>query len=175
MNQNLPEIIFRAVVTLILLIIALSLVTGCSTPGAYQSYLQAHAAAVKNQRPTLEIIAQEGQAITGLKSIRVYGPGVAPQQEKDNEWARVVSSGINVVGVVGGIVAAGRASEDLVNAVGGLGLTSTVTNTTTDNRTVDTHAITDSYNQTATPTVVNPVVVTQPAPTVVHPQVVVLP
>ena len=121
----------------------------------------------------LRITAQPGQPITGLASIEVYGPGMSIQQEKDNEWARVVSSGLQVVGVVGGIVAAGRASEDLVNAVGGLGITSSVVNT--DNRTVDTHAITDSYNATATPTVVNPVVVTQPQPLVVQPQVVVLP
>lgn len=175
MNDT-PYRVAWAVIVVVVAIMISSLMLGCSTPGAYQSYLQAHAAAVKNQRPTLEIIAQEGQAITGLKSIRVYGPGIAPQQEKDNEWAKVVSSGINVVGVVGGIVAAGRASEDLVNAVGGLGITSSVVNT--DNRTSDRHDIANAYNSTATPTVV-----TQPPPVqipagevvVVHPQVAVIP
>ncbi len=162
------------------LILALSL-TGCASSDGYQRYLSAQSAAIKAQKPMLEIIAEKGQPITGLASIRVYGPGMSIQQEKDNEWARVVTSGLQVVGVVGGIVAAGNASENLVNAVGGLGISSSVINT--DNRTVDTHAITDSYNQTATPTVVTspapvvvnqpaPIVVTQPTPIVVQPQVV---
>jgi len=162
------------------LILALSL-TGCASSDGYQRYLSAQSAAIKAQKPMLEIIAEKGQAITGLASIRVYGPGMSIQQERPNEWAAVVSSGINVLGVVGGIVAAGNASENLVQAVGGLGISSSVVNT--DNRTVDTHAITDSYNQTATPTVVTspapviveqpaPVVIQQPAPVIVQPQVV---
>ena len=96
------------------------------------------------------------------------------QQEKDNEWARVVTAGIQTVGVVGGIVAAGQASQDLVNAVGGLGISSSVV-TNTDNRSSDHHDISNAYNQTATPTVITqpaPVIVTQPAPLVVQPQVV---
>ena len=126
----------------------------------------------------LEIIAQEGQPITGLASIRVYGPGISIQQEKDSEWAKVVSGGIQVIGVVGGIAAAGQASRQLVEAVGGLGISSNVSTITTDNSSVDTHAITDSYNATATPTVVNqptPVVINQPAPVIVtQPQPIVV-
>jgi hypothetical protein len=157
------------------LILALSL-TGCASSDGYQRYLSAQSAAIKAQKPMLEIIAEKGQPITGLASIRVYGPGMSIQQEKDNEWARVVTSGLQVVGVVGGIVAAGQASQDLVNAVGGLGISSSVV--TTDNRTFDRHDITDSYNATATPTVVTspaPVIITQPQPLVVQPQVVVVP
>ena len=160
----------------IALILALSL-TGCASSDGYQRYLQAQSAAIKSQKPMLEIIAHKDQPITGLAAIRVYGPGMSIQQERPSEWAAVVSSGINVLGVVGGIVAAGQASQDLVTAVGGLGISSSVV-TSADNRTFDTHAITDSYNQTATPTVVTqpaPITVMQPAPVVVQPQVVVLP
>lgn len=154
--------------TLVFAVLLASGLTGCATGDGYQRYLSAQSAAIKSQKPMLRIVAQPGQAITGLASIEVYGPGVAIQQERENEWARVVSSGINVLGVVGGIVAAGQASQDLVTAVGGLGISSMTTdNSVIDNRTVDSHAadshaITNSYNpinNTATPTVVNPVVV----------------
>jgi hypothetical protein len=160
-------------VKLLAIAIALSL-TGCATSDGYQRYLQAQSAAIKAQKPMLEIIAHKDQPITGLSAIRVYGPGMSIQQEKDNEWARVVTSGLQVVGVVGGIVAAGNASQDLVQAVGGLGISSSVV-TTTDNRTFDRHDIANSYNQTATPTVVTqpaPITVMQPAPVIVQPQVV---
>lgn len=158
----------------VIAICAASLLTGCASPEAYRSYLSAQSAAIKAQKPMLRITAQPGQPITGLASIEVYGPGMSIQQERPSEWAAVASSGLNVLGVVGGIVAAGQASQDLVNAVGGLGISSSVI-TTTDNRTWDTHAITDSYNQTAKPTVVNqpaPVIVTQPDPVIVQPVVV---
>lgn len=149
------------------LVVALAL-TGCASDG-YQQYLSAQSAAIQSQKPMLEIVAQPGQPITGLASIRVYGPGMSIQQERPNEWAAVVASGLQVAGVVGGIVAAGQASANLVDSVGGLGISSSVLN---DYRTVDTHAITDSYNSTAIPTVVNPIVVTQPQALVVQPQVV---
>jgi hypothetical protein len=154
------------------LIIALSL-TGCASSDGYQRYLQAQSAAIKAQKPMLEIIAQKDQPITGLASIRVYGPGMSIQQERPSEWAQVATSGLQVLGVVGGIVAAGQASANLVESVGGLGISSSVTNT--DNRTVDNHSITNSYNpadSTHAPTVVTqpaPLVVTQPAPLVVVP------
>lgn len=143
--------------------------TGCASPEAYRNYLSAQSAAIKAQKPMLRIVAQEGVPITGLASIEVYGPGMSIQQERPSEWAAVATSGLQVLGVVGGIVAAGNASESLVQAVGGLGISSNVVNT--DNRTFDTHAISDSYNATATPTVVTapaPVVVTQPAPVIVQ-------
>ncbi len=152
-------------------LIPMTLLTGCASTDSYGRYLSAQSAAIKSQKPILKITAQPGQPITGLASIEVYGPGMNIQQEKDNEWARVVTAGIQTVGVVGGIVAAGQASQDLVNAVGGLGISSSVV-TNTDNRTSDRHDIANAYNQTATPTVVNPVVVTQPQPLVVQPQVV---
>lgn len=142
---------------LLTLILALSLV-GCASPESYRNYLAAQSAAIKAQKPMLEIIAQDNQPITGLAAIRVYGPGMSIQQEKDNEWVRAVTAGIQVVGVVGGIVAAGDASENLVKAVGGLGISPNVINTdnrTYDNRTNDNHAISNSYNATAEPTIVN--------------------
>jgi hypothetical protein len=80
----------------------------------------------------------------------------------------VATSALQVVGVVGGIVAAGQASANLVDSVGGLGISSSsVVNT-------DNNSITNSYNQDSThaPTVVTqpaPLVITQPAPLVVVP------
>ena len=151
---------------LLAIAIALSL-AGCATSDGYQRYLQAQSAAIKAQKPMLEIIAQKDQPITGLASIRVYGPGMSIQQERPSEWAQVATSGLQVLGVVGGIVAAGQASANLVESVGGLGISSSVTNT-------DNHSITNSYNQDSThaPTVVTqptPLVITQPAPLVVVP------
>lgn len=157
-DNRFSNILLAGIALLGILVIS-TMVTGCASTESYGRYLQAQSAAIKAQKPMLKITAQQGQAITGLASIEVYGPGMAIQQEKDNEWARVVTSGLQVVGVVGGIVAAGNASANLVDSVAGLGITSSVSNITTDNRTWDTHAITDSYNQTAKPTIV-----TQPAP-----------
>lgn len=161
---------------LLTFILAVTL-TGCASPEAYRNYLSAQSAAIKAQKPMLEIIAQEGQHITGLAAIRVYGPGMSIQQERPSEWAAVATSGLQVLGVVGGIVAAGQASQDLVNAVGGLGISSTAI----DNSSIvnDRHDIANSYNQTAKPTVVDqpaPVIVTQPAPVQIPAgQIVVLP
>jgi type IV pilus biogenesis protein CpaD/CtpE len=160
------------VVLLVLALVLTSLLTGCASPDAYRHYLSAQSAAIKAQKPMLEIVAQDGQAITGLKSIRVYGNSMSIQQERPSEWAQVATSGLQVLGVVGGIVAAGQASQDLVSAVGGLGVSSSIVTTTTDNRTSDRHDIANSYNATAAPTVVTqpaPLVVTQPAPIVVTP------
>lgn len=154
-------------------LVIVSMMTGCASTESYGRYLQAQSAAIKAQKPMLRITAAPGQPITGLASIEVYGPGMSIQQERPSEWAAVATSGLNVLGVVGGIVAAGQASQDLVKAVGGLGISSSVINT--DNRTTDRHDIANAYNQTATPTVVTqpaPVIVTQPQPLVVQPQVV---
>jgi hypothetical protein len=185
MMDKIIEIVYQfgiaAAFTIVFLALSFGL-SGCASSDGYQRYLSAQSAAIKSQKPMLRITAEKGQAITGLASIEVYGPGMSIQQEKDNEWARVISGGIQTIGVVGGIAAAGQASRQLVEAVGGLGISSSVVNT--DNRTVDTHAITDSYNATATPTVVTspapvvvnqpaPVVVTQPTPIVVQPQVII--
>ncbi len=141
---------------LLVLILALSL-TGCASSDGYQRYLSAQSAAIKAQKPMLEIIAQKDQPITGLASIRVYGPGMSIQQERPNEWAAVVSSGINVLGVVGGIAAAGQASRQLADSVGtasgqgyqyvqapgGIVTTTTTSTVNTDN------SVTGSYNPIA--------------------------
>ena len=172
-DNRFSNILLAGIALLGILVIS-TMVIGCASTESYGRYLQAQSAAIKAQKPMLKITAQQGQAITGLASIEVYGQGMAIQQEKDNEWARVVTSGLQVVGVVGGIVAAGQASQDLVSAVGGLGITSSVSNINTDNRTYDTHAITDSYNATAKPTVVtqpDPVQIPAGEVVVVQPQV----
>lgn len=142
-----------------LLVLIAFAVTGCATNESYSKYLSAQSAAIKAQKPLLRITAQKGQAITGLESIEVYGPSASLQQERPSEWAAVAQSGLQVLGVVGGIVAAGQASQDLVNAVGHHIQPGAVSTTTIDNSVTDTHAISNSYNATATPTIV-----TQPAP-----------
>lgn len=164
-----------------------TLISGCASTESYSRYLaaqsQATSAAMKSQKPLLKIIAQQGQAITGLASIEVYGQAAMPtfQQERPSEWAAVAQSGLQVLGVVGGVIAGGRAAEDLANAVGkhanygyqyiqapGATTTSTLTTSTTDSRTFDSHNISSSYNpvdNAGTPTVVyqpTPVVVTSP-------------
>lgn len=172
-----------------------TLMAGCASTESYGRYLAAQAqatqAAIKAQKPLLKITAQSGQAITGLSSIEVYGQAALPtfQQERPNEWAAVAQSGLQMLGVVGGVIAGGRAAEDLANAVGKSSTygyqyiqasgpvttnnTSTLTTSTTDSHavdshnTVDSHAISGSYNpvdNTGTPTVVY-----QPAPVVVTP------
>lgn len=168
-------------------------VTGCATTESYSKYLAAQAqatqAAIKAQKPLLKITAQSGQAITGLSSIEVYGQAAMPtfQQERPSEWAAVAQSGLQVLGVVGGVIAGGRAAEDLANAVGkhanygyqyiqapgATTTSSTLTTNTTDSHAVDSHNTVDSHNinssynpvdNTGTPTVVY-----QPAPVVVTP------
>lgn len=151
-----------------------TLVAGCANTEGYRAYLsaqaQASAAALKAQKPLVRITAQPGQPITGLASIEVFGPANLPsiQQERPNEWAAVAQSGIQVLGLVGGVVAAGRAAENLAGSVG-----------KSANHGYDyTQGPVDNswrIDNTHTPTVVaapDPVVVTQPAPVVVQPVVV---
>lgn len=164
MDDNGYSNILLAGIAIVGALVISTMFTGCASTESYGRYLQAQSAAIKAQKPMLRITAQPGQAIS-FGTLEVYGPGMSIQQERPSEWAAVATSGLNVLGVVGGIVAAGQASQDLVNAVGGLGITSSVVNT--DNRTWDTHAITDSYNATAKPTVV-----TQPAAQIVNPVIV---
>lgn len=166
-----------ALVWTLLIVLFAGFLTGCASTESYGRYLSAQSAAIKAQKPMLRITAQPGQPITGLSSIEVYGPGMSIQQERPSEWAAVATSGINMIGVVGGIAAMGQASRQLADSVGAVAGNGPVT-TTTDNRTwtTDTHAVTGSYNpidSTHAPTVVNPVIVTQPAPIVVQPQVVI--
>lgn len=168
----------KAVFVVVALIIALSVasvMTGCASPESYGRYLAAQSAAIKSQKPMLRITAQAGQPITGLSSIEVYGPGMAIQQERPSEWAAVATSGLNMIGVVGGIAAMGQASRQLVDSVGAVaGSGPVTTTTTTDNRTwtTDRHDIANSFNpidNTAPPTIVKPVVVN---PVVVQPVVI---
>lgn len=109
---------------IVLPLCVIGLLAGCSTSGDYQAYLAAQTAANRQaseaQKPLVKLTAQPGQQITGLASLEVYTPVQAQQiqQARPNEWAAVVSQGLSVVGTVGGIVAAGRASVDLATAVG---------------------------------------------------------
>lgn len=166
-----------------------TLMAGCASTESYGRYLAAQAqatqAAIKAQKPLLKITAQSGQAITGLASIEVYGQAALPtfQQERPNEWAAVAQSGLQMLGVVGGVIAGGNAAEDLTNAVGKAAnhgyqyiqapgpITTTVIDNhaidshNTDSHNVDSHDISGSYNPVDNTSA--PLVVYQPAPVVV--------
>lgn len=160
----------------VLVLLAVSL-AGCSSTGSYDRYVSGQAAvvqaAIKGQQPLLRIIAQPGQAITGLASIEVYGPLNLPrvEQERPNEWVPVAAA--LVAGATTGYLqrVSSRASVSMAEiAVAGAthgyqhvqapgAVTSTVINTT------DSHDITGSYNPVDSTHA--PTVVTAPAPEVV--------
>jgi hypothetical protein len=107
-----------------LTIIILALVSGCASTD-YEAYLNAQQAATRDaqaaQKPLVRIVARPGEAITGLSSIEVYTPVQAPviQQARPNEWAGVIGTGIQVLGVVAGIKYSGEAASNLAREVGG--------------------------------------------------------
>lgn len=162
-----------------------TLMSGCASTESYSRYLaaqsQATSAAMKSQKPILKITAQQGQAITGLASIEVYGQASMPiiQQERPSEWAAVAQSGLQVLGVVGGVVAAGRAAEALSDSVGAASnhgyqyvqspgaVTTTSTFSAADSHAVDSHNTSNSNNPIDNTSV--PTVVYQPQPVVVSP------
>lgn len=156
--------------TLILMVMFAVLLAGCATDKDYAAYLAAQAAAndkaAADQKPLVRLVAQDGQAITGLHSLEVYTPAAAPviQQARPNEWVGVVQTAVGVTGTVLGIRAAGHAAVGLADSVGRAGTAgykyiqapgATTTSTTTTTSTVDssnhsTTATTDSHNSTAT-------------------------
>lgn len=113
--------------TLIIILTAAAALAGCATSGDYKAYVDAQAAAqrlaVEAQKPIVRITAQPGQPITGLQSVEVYAPAVAPvvQQARPSEWAGVLGQGLAVTGTVLGIQAAGRAAIGLSDSVGRAG------------------------------------------------------
>ena len=97
---------------------------GCSTTSGYGEYIKAQSEAnrqaVESQKPLVRLVAQPGQAITGLASLKVYMPTSAPiiQQQRPNEWVGVFGQGLNVVGTVMGIKYAGQAAVNLADSIG---------------------------------------------------------
>ena len=150
----------------LLTIPALILLTGCASSGEYRDYLTAqHAAnelAMKEQKPLFRLTAQDGQAITGLKSIEIYTPQAPTQiqQARPSEWAGVIGQGLSVVGALGGVYLGGQAATNLADSVGrssGQGF-----------QYVNPTPIVAPATQVVRPEVVQPVVVTTPAPEVVQ-------
>ncbi len=134
------------------------LIGGCAASPDYNTYVaaQARANADHIQKPLLILEGHNGQPITGLARVEVNMPTQAPviQQARENEWARVVGQAIGVVGVVGGVMATGKAMSGVAEAVGQSSSVGyqyiqtpqanvTTTNTTTS---ADNHAVTNSYN-----------------------------
>ena len=178
--------------TLMLMVMLAVGLMGCATDKDYTAYLAAQSAAndkaAADQKPLVRLVAQDGQAITGLHSLEVYTPTAAPviQQARPNEWVGVAQTAVSIGGTVLGIKAAGAAAVGLANSVGNAGVAGyqymqspgAVTTTTS---TVGANSGANSGNSgliagagidqnTAAPTVVlqpAPTVVPQPAPIVV--------
>jgi len=167
-------------------LLLVGLLAGCASTNDYRDYLTAQAKADQdarqNQKPLVELVAHAGQPITGLASLRVYAPVAATsvQQARPNEWAGVVSQVVGVTGTVLGIKYAGDAAIGLASSVGSTnaaiaGNIQAPGAVTTNNMTGSTGVLgsgTYGVDSTHVPTVVNPVVVTQPAPVQVPVQVV---
>lgn len=110
----------------IVLGLCVALLSACSNSGDFRSYLEAQerlsTLAVQNRKPLVEITAHEGQAITGLQSLRVYAPDVASapqvQQARPNEWASVADRALGVVGQGLGLKLGGAAAIGLAREVG---------------------------------------------------------
>jgi hypothetical protein len=107
-----------------LILLAACLAAGCASTD-YRSYLAAQQAVIRDaqiaQKPLFELEAEPGQPITGLKAVRVFMPVQAPviAQARPSEWAGVLGTGLQVLGVVAGIKYQGEAAANLATAVGG--------------------------------------------------------
>ena len=100
------------------------LLSACASTD-YEAYLSAQQSAIReaqtNQKPLFELEAEPGLPITGLRAVRVYMPVQAPvlQQSRPSEWAGVLGTGLQVLGVVAGIKYSGEAAANLAREVGG--------------------------------------------------------
>ena len=173
------------------LLLSSLLLSACASTD-YQAYLAAQQEAIRAaqsaQKPLFELEAEPGQAITGLRAVRVYMPVQAPilQQARASEWAGVLGTGLQVLGVVAGIKYSGEATSNLATAVGGAAnhgyqfVQSPQANQSVGAGILGTGIYTDELNgvlgsgtrsdSTHAPTVVTqpePVIVTQPDPVVV--------
>lgn len=135
----------------IIAILLLALAAGCaSNQQAEQAYYQA--AAAQQGRPLVELVAEPGQAITGLQSLRVYAPtqgGVQQYRQQYHPAWSIVGSAVQI-GLP--IYLGGKAAVDLADTVG--------------RRVGDVARDVTVVEQPA------PVIVEQPAPTIVDPVIV---
>ncbi|AUN95866.1 hypothetical protein [Pseudazoarcus pumilus] len=103
-----------------------AMLAACSNSGDFRSYIEAQerlsTLAVQNRKPLVEITAHEGQAITGLQSLKVYAPDAASapqvQQARPNEWASVADRALGVVGQGLGLKLGGAAAIGIAREVG---------------------------------------------------------
>lgn len=133
------------------------MLAGCASDKEYLAYIsaqqEANRQAAADQKPLVRITAQPGQQITGLQSLEIYTPTVAPtiQQARPNEWVGAVQTGLAVTGTILGIRAGGIAAASLARTVGensrGNTTNTMTTTSTTDssNNSVNTVS-TDSHN-----------------------------
>lgn len=151
--------------TLILLVLVF--LGGCATS---TENLKAVLDAQTNARPTLSMTCPAGGC-----SLEYTDPRDRGLKLPTNGYDALVAVSGQVTNMVSGAVvpvAIGAVAVRGFEALKGSGA-STVT--TTDSHNVDRHDTVDSHNQTAKPTVVNPVIVTQPPPVQIPaPQVVVV-
>ncbi|MDR3351733.1 MAG: hypothetical protein LBO00_01690 [Zoogloeaceae bacterium] len=105
-------------------ILPLALLAGCAGNRDYANYVAAQQAALQTvqaaRKPLVRLEAEPGAAITGLRSLEVYMPEQTPivQQARPSEWAGVIGTGLQVLGVVAGIKYNGEAAANLATAVG---------------------------------------------------------
>ena len=129
------------------------MLTGCAG-GEYHKYVEAqHTAnliAYANQKPLIEIEAEPGKEITGLRSLRVNLPVQAAkvEQPRPSEWAGVVTSGLSIAGGVLGI----RYMGQYMTAISNYDRTpnSTVTTTTTSSETNSRNSTTETTSRNTT-------------------------
>lgn len=163
---------------------------GCASDKEYKEYTaylaaqqDANRQAAAEQKPLVRLVAQDGQAITGLHSLEVFTPTAAPviQQARPNEWVSVWQTALGVTGTVLGIRAAGQAAVGLADSVGRAGTAGYqyiqapgAVSTTTTTSTVGNNSGANSGNSgriagtSITDSTSAPTVVTQPATTVVN-------
>lgn len=131
----------------LILLAAIALIVGCANnPSAEQAYYQA--AAAEQGRPLVELIAEPGQAITGLQSLRVYAPqtgGGVRQYQKQYHPAWGIAASAVQIGLP--IYLGGKAAVDLADSVG---------------RSVGAVARDVVVVEQPAPTIVDPVIVEQP-------------
>lgn len=135
----------------VLAVLMLALVAGCSNnPTAEQAYYQA--AAAQQDRPMVELVAEPGQAITGLQSLKIYAPNQGGVQQYRKQYHPAWSILGNALQIGLPVYLGGKAAVDLADTVG--------------RRVGDVARDVTVVEQPA------PTIVTQPDPTIVDPVVV---
>jgi len=139
--------------------ISVSLISGCASQEAYQSYVNTHAIASAGyyeaaKQPLVDISLPSptpGQPYHIVLNREVKP--MAPEQIKDSEWTGPINGLISAAGMVGGIWAAGAALSDITANAGNSSYSSskdvTIDNAGdgTVNFTGDTTTTTTSWNQ----------------------------